>query len=183
MDIRNTPHFGALSPFNMEGIKLEAYEKKIGALNGSYLNPVPSTQTEQIAYRVDSMPSPKPAFAGSLNFGVTYLFPYTVEGEYSFTRGHFHVDKNYDEYYFGLTGQGFLLCWDGKEEIYAEKVFPGSIHYINGKYAHRLINTDSKETMSVAACWNVLAGHDYETIDRSGFPVRCFEVDGKPVWK
>jgi len=183
MEIRNTPAFSFPLPFSLSGNTLDAYEKKVGALSASYRHPIPSEIQEKIAYRVVSIHAPTPAVAGTLNFGVTYLNPYTVDGEYSFTRGHFHADKNYDEYYFGLSGEGFLLYWDGKDEVFAEKVFPGSVHYINGKYAHRLINTHDGDVMAVAACWNVLAGHDYETIDRGGFPVRCFNVAGQPVWK
>jgi len=183
MEIRKTPRLNLSNPFDLvEGIT-ESYEKKIGALALSYLNPIPQEYSEKIAYKVVSLPSPSPAYPGSLNFGITYLYPYTIDGEYSFTRGHFHSDRNYDEYYFGVQGHGFLLYWDGKDEIFAEEVYPGSVHYINGKYAHRLINTDPQETMAVGASWNVLAGHDYDTIDRLGFPLRCFKGESKPVWK
>ncbi len=183
MEIRNTPHFSFPQSYEIIEGKTETYEKKVGALSASYQHAIPDELADKIAYRVVSISTPDPALTGSLNFGVTYLNPFTVEGEYSFTRGHFHSDKNYDEYYFGIQGNGFLLFWDGGDEVFTEKVFPGSIHYINGKYAHRLINSDTNVILAVGACWNVLAGHDYASIDRRGFPKRCFEVDGKPVWK
>jgi len=183
MEIRTTPFFTLPDPFDLQGSEFDAYEKKIGALSAAYAHEIPAEMLEKIAYRVVSIPTPKDALPGTLTFGVTYLNPYQVKGEYSLTRGHFHADRNYDEYYFGLHGNGFLLYWDGEEEIFAQKVYPGSIHYINGKYAHRLINTDPNEVLAVAACWNVVAGHNYATIDEGGFPVRCYEVDGRPVWK
>ncbi len=183
MEIRNTPTFTFPSPVTLEGKNTEFYEKKIGALSASYAQAIPANLAENIAYKVVSIPAPTPALAGTLTFGVTYLNAYTIAGEYSLTRGHFHSDLQYDEYYFGLSGEGFLLYWDGADEVFAEQVFPGSVHYINGKYAHRLINTHNNDVMAVACCWNVRAGHNYATIDQAGFPIRCFSVDGKPVWK
>ena len=182
MKIHKTPSISFHLPFDLSGDSVEAYVKKASDLGASYENTIPDSLAEKIAYRVVSIPAPTPAYGGTLNFGVTYLYPYTVEGEYSMTRGHFHQDRSFDEYYFGISGSGYLLLWDGRDEVFAEKVFPGSVHYINGKYAHRLINIDSKETLAVGACWNTLSGHDYETIDRLGFPMRCVEVNHKPVW-
>ena len=183
MKIITPPRFELPHPVQITEGQVEAYEKKIIDLKKSFLHPIPDALADKIAYKVVSFPTQQPALAGTLKFGITYLNPFKVEGEYSFTRGHFHSDRNYDEYYFGISGNGFLLFWDGEDDVYAEKVFPGSIHYINGKYAHRLINTDQKEVMAVGCCWNVVAGHDYDTIDRLGFPVRCFEENGEPVWK
>lgn len=182
MKIRQTPCISFNSPFDLSGKEVEAYEKKVGVLGATFENAIPDALAEKIAYRVVSIPAPTPIYGGTLNFGITYLYPYTVVGEYSMTRGHFHQDRSFDEYYFGISGTGYLLLWDGRDDVFAEKVFPGSVHYINGKYAHRLINIDSKEILAVGACWNALAGHDYETIDRFGFPMRCFEVDHKPIW-
>jgi glucose-6-phosphate isomerase, archaeal len=183
MEIRKTPRIEVNQPHKIVEGKTEQYEKKIGALSSSYHAQISKDLVDQIAYKVVSIPTPSPATLGSLNFGITYLYPYTIDGEYSLTRGHFHADRNYDEYYYGIQGYGYLLYWDGKDDVFAEEVFPGSIHYINGKYAHRLINTHPKDIMAVGCCWNVMAGHDYETIDRLGFPLRCFNVNGKAVWK
>jgi hypothetical protein len=50
-------------------------------------------------------------------------------------------------------------------------------------YGHLRVYHLDGYVMAVGACWNVLAGHDYETIDRGGFPVRCFKINGRPEWK
>jgi glucose-6-phosphate isomerase len=52
---------------------------------------------------------------------------------------------------FGLEGHGLLMMTENSETI-LEEVRPGSVHYIPGNKAHRLINTGSKE-LSVSACW------------------------------
>ena len=38
------------------------------------------------------------------------------------------------------------------------------LHYIDGKYAHRLVNTGEMD-MKVRACWSTLAGYDYQIIE------------------
>lgn len=182
MNTRNTPKISMHMPFDLVGDCVETYEKKVRDLMASYTKNIPVELSEKIAYRVASIPASVPVFGGTLSFGITYLNPYKIEGEYSMTRGHFHQDRTCDEYYFGLSGQGFLLLWDGQDDVLTESVFPGSVHYINGKYAHRLINIDDHETLAVGACWNTSAGHDYETINRLGFPVRCFEINDQPTW-
>ena len=58
---------------------------------------------------------------------------------------------------------------------------PGSLQYIDGRLAHRLINTG--DTMfKVAACWANRAGNDYSAIEEKSFPVRCFKKDGQISW-
>ena len=67
--------------------------------------------------------------------------------------------------------------FDGKDEVDAYHMSLGSLQYINGAIAHRLINTDN-EMFNVTACWNTNAGHDYHTIEEQGFPVRVLSMMG-----
>lgn len=53
-------------------------------------------------------------------------------------------------------------------------VSAGTLHYIPGHMAHRLINTGN-ETLSVGACWCSDSGYDYDTIKNDGFSVRIFK--------
>ena len=69
---------------------------------------------------------------------------------------------------------------DRDRRWWTEKVMPNSLHYIPGDVAHRLINT-SDEILTVLACWNSDAGHDYASIEEEGFSVRYFKIDGKPT--
>jgi len=117
---------------------------------------------------------------GSLQFGTSYVYPGTVNGEYYMTKGHFHAITNRTEFYLCIKGEGLLLLMDRERKWWVEKVKPNSLHYIQGDVAHRLINT-SDEILTVMACWNSDTGHDYKSIEKNGFPVRFYNVDSKPT--
>lgn len=138
---------------------------------------------EEIAYKVANQNFHRQDFVkGNLQWGITYLNPLTIDGECLMTNGHFHGDNDCDEYYYGLTGEGFLLFWDGEDEFYAERVYAGSLHYIGGNYAHRIINSGDV-VLAVAACSLPASQLDHSTITRSGFPYRCFKRDGIVYWE
>jgi glucose-6-phosphate isomerase len=117
---------------------------------------------------------------GGLLFGISRIFPGKVGNEYFMTKGHFHVLRDRAEYYWGIAGKGVLLCMDSSRQTRAFEVKPGSLHYIPGNIAHRLINTGNKE-LTVGACWPSDAGHDYESILKGGFAARIIEKDGQPL--
>lgn len=117
--------------------------------------------------------------AGALNFGITHLYPGKVGQEYFMTKGHFHAQDDRAEYYWGIEGEGVLILMDHQRNIWGEKVFPGSLHYIPGGIAHRVANTGHK-VLSFGACWPSDAGHNYEDIARNGFSARLMEVEGTP---
>lgn len=95
---------------------------------------------------------------------------------------HFHkIDPPCDEYYFGVAGEGFLLFWDGADDFFAEKVFPGSLHYINAKYAHRIINSGDT-VLVVSACSLPATRQDHGIIEEKPFPYRCYKRDGQIQW-
>lgn len=119
---------------------------------------------------------------GNLQWGITYINPFTVDGECAMTSGHYHGDMDCDEYYYGLKGEGFLLFWDGADDFYAEKIFPGSLHYINGHYAHRIINSGD-EMLAVAACSLPDSKQDHDAIRKKGFPYRCYKRNGEIIWE
>ena len=72
-----------------------------------------------------------------------------------------------------------LILMDQLRRVWAERVFPGSLHYIPGGVAHRMANTGNT-LFSFAACWPSDAGHNYREIADHGFAARLLEVDGKP---
>lgn len=109
-----------------------------------------------------------------LNYGLTVMQPVKVNGEYNMTRGHFHLDTTKDEIYIGLEGEGLLLYMDENGKCFSEKVKRGSVHYIDGKLAHRLINTGDK-VMKVQCFWPSDAGHDYKRVEKMPFSERVFE--------
>ena len=135
---------------------------------------------EAIAYRVQMHQSVPDNTPGGLFFGISEIEPGTVGDEYIMTRGHYHAQSDRAEYYWGIEGTGLLVLMTRDRKARVEIVEPGSLHYIPGHTAHRLVNTGN-QTLRVGACWPSDAGHDYESIARDGFSVRVFKRDGKPV--
>lgn len=127
----------------------------------------------EIMYKVQMIESGSQKFPGSLRFGITHLYSKNINGEFNMTRGHIHQDLSCDEYYECVSGNGILMLVDEKFEVSLESMHPGSIHYINGKYAHRCINT-GLETLVFKAVWSPAAGYDYDTVP---FNVRIMKED------
>ena len=119
---------------------------------------------------------------GHLNWGVSILNPVYVNEECNMTRGHFHEDMNCQEYYWCMSGCGYLMLMDENGKCWLEEMKEGSLHLIDGHNAHRLINT-SDEPLEVVCCWNNNAGHDYKRVQEHPFPVRVFKKNGKIYFK
>lgn len=98
------------------------------------------------------------------------------------TRGHFHQDRDCAEFYFGVEGEGLLLLMDSEGEVWAEKIFKGSLHHIDGSLAHRVVNTGDVQ-LKVGACWPTTAGHDYDAIEAHEFPCRVMRVNGEILFE
>lgn len=117
---------------------------------------------------------------GGLFLGITYIHPGTVGNEYFMTKGHFHQIRNRAEIYYGMEGEGMLILMDENRNTWAEKMYPGSIHYINGHTAHRTANTGNT-ILSFGAVWPADAGHDYDTISQHGFSKILINQNGVPA--
>jgi glucose-6-phosphate isomerase len=137
-----------------------------------------SMDGETLVYRVE-MHKVVDNIPGGLLFGVSRIYPGEVGNEYFMTNGHFHAVRDRAEYYWGISGEGILLLMDKENQIRAEVICPGSLHYIPGHIAHRLINTGNME-LAVGACWPSDAGHDYASIFEKGFSARVIKKEGKP---
>ena len=61
-----------------------------------------------------------------------------------------------------------------------EDMTPGSLHYIAGEVAHRVVNTGDLPIRFIA-CWPSDAGHDYEVAEGHGFGARIVEERGAPI--
>ena len=121
-----------------------------------------------------------PERPGDLSFGTTILYPGKIGNEYFMTKGHFHSNSDRAEFYWGVEGEGFLILMDERRNVWAERMFPGSLHYIPGKVAHRVANTGYQKLV-FSACWPSDAGHDYATIADAGFARRLVDVNGVPT--
>ncbi len=100
--------------------------------------------------------------------------------EYFLTHGHFHARRDRGEFYAALSGQGALLLMDDTRKTWLEPMQSGSLHFISGQLAHRVVNT-GEEPLRFMACWPCDAGHDYEAIARRGFGARLLCRAGDPV--
>ena len=157
-------------------------KKKLSQLAGVFGNKAAfeAMDGEQLVYEVVSHTAVSEGTPGGLFFGTSTIHPGKVGDEYFMTKGHFHNRRETAEYYWGISGTGVLLLMDEKEHTWAEQVEPGSLHYIGGHIAHRLVNTGEKDLV-VGACWPSDAGHDYGSIETAGFPMRVVCRDGKAV--
>ncbi|WP_261837122.1 AGE family epimerase/isomerase [Vibrio ishigakensis] len=113
---------------------------------------------------------------GELHFGVSHIEPGTVGNEFHITRGHIHKVEEQAEYYFGIAGNGLLLLQDEAGEVTYQDVYPGSVNYITGHVAHRLVNIGD-EKLSVMAVWPAIAGHNYAFNNGEGFNARVFKTE------
>ncbi len=170
------PETGALS-----GPHVSVISRSIGDLRGVFADEQARVDLpqEQLAYRVKCHTPVAEGTSGGLFFGTSYLEPGLIGDEYMMTKGHFHAVRDTAEYYWCISGSGYLLLMDEKRKSWIETIQTGSLHYIPGSIAHRLINTGD-QTLIVSACWPADAGHDYSSIVETGFSSRVRCVGGKP---
>ena len=118
------------------GTAVKTGVKRLRDMIGAYKEAGEAEDLDRVMYEVYSFENGDPAQAGNLNWGLTVMYPELVGGECNFTRGHVHADQSCAEIYFGLDGQGLLLFMDQDGGTWAEKVRRGSLHYIDGRWAH-----------------------------------------------
>lgn len=139
-----------------------------------FLNP------ETVVYRVELWLPVAEGTEGGLFWGVTTIEPGLVGDEYFMTQGHLHAVRNRAEFYCAAEGEGLLLLMDADRKTRAEAMEPGSLHYIPGDTAHRVVNIGTMP-LRFWACWPSDAGHEYDAILREGFSARVLRRDGVPA--
>jgi glucose-6-phosphate isomerase, archaeal len=161
---------------------LQQSEKKLGHLTGVFRDHQAwqKLDPETIVYRVWWWEPVSPGTEGGLFWGLSEIQPGRVGEEYFMTRGHWHVIRNRAEFYGTVSGSGKLLLMDRTGHTWAEDMRPGSLHYIAGEVAHRIVNTGDIP-IRVTACWPSDAGHDYEVAEGRGFGARIIEEQGVPI--
>jgi glucose-6-phosphate isomerase len=133
-----------------------------------------------VVYRVQWTEPVAQGTTGGLFWGSTIIEPGRVGDEYFMTHGHFHSRRDRGEYYGTIGGKGLLVLMDESRATRTDAMFPGSLHYITGGLAHRVVNTGD-EPLLFWACWPSDAGHDYASIKADGFGARVLLRDGKPA--
>ncbi len=165
----------------MSGEGTKTSTRLLGDLKGIFADTQAFELMDQsmIAYRVASIEPVPQGTEGGLYMGITYLSPGKVGNEYFMTKGHYHAKRDTAEFYWGVSGEGMLILMDENRNVWAERMHPGSLHYIPGGVAHRVANVGD-DVLVFAASWPSDAGHDYATIATDGFAKRLVEVDGIP---
>ena len=132
---------------------------------------------DEVVYRV--YPIPVPEKNSEIMCSTTVLEAGDVDGEYYMTKGHFHIQRDRSEIYIGLSGKGRLVMATENGEHSVEPMGRGTVNYIPGGWAHRSVNV-GREPLVFFAAYVGDAGHDYEPIERDGFPVVLKKGDGGP---
>lgn len=165
----------------IQGEKVKSYRKYLREAASLFAS-TEGEDPDTLLYTVYSYEAGDARKKGDLYWGMTVLEPVTIHGECNMTRGHFHMDWDCAEFYFGISGTGLLLLMDEDGKAWAERVAPGSLHHIDGHLAHQLINTGG-EVLRVGACWPTTAGHDYGSTEKMPFPCRVYKRNGEIVWE
>ena len=79
------------------------------------------------------------------------------------TRGHFHVKPERGELVLTLAGEGVLLLVDREGQTRQERMTEGSIHDVDGRWAHRVVNVGT-EPLAFFVAWMSDCGHEYGAI-------------------
>jgi glucose-6-phosphate isomerase len=120
-----------------------------------------------------------PNESGQLVCCTTVINPGMVGDEYFMTKGHFHERRDTGEVYLGLAGRGYLLMFVDGQAAELE-MGPGTLAYVPPYWAHRTLNVGG-EPFTFFAVYPGDAGHDYGTIEKTGFPRRVVRAGAGPV--
>ena len=182
LDIRETPVVLNLIDFSMKGDPVKQQSRSIQNIANIFLDQeaIKKIPDQLMVYQVQFWMPVAEGTAGGLFFGTSTIMPGKVGSEYFMTKGHYHAQSDRAEFYWGVQGKGMLIMMDRRRNTWAERVYPGSLHFIRGEIAHRLANT-GLEKLIVGACWPSDAGHNYEEIENNGFSARLLEENGNPV--
>ena len=180
----SAPAFVNWSDGSLQAPGVRSSEKKLGQLEHVFHDHEAWTKLDPqtIVYRVWWWEPVALGTEGGLLWGTTEIQPGRVGNEYYMTHGHRHAIRDRAEFYGTVNGAGLLLLRDESGRTWSEPMTPGSLHYIAGHVAHRVINTGNVPLRFVA-CWPSDAGHDYDIAGGKGFGVRVVEENGNPVMR
>lgn len=122
----------------------------------------------------------RPEAAGELASGLSIVHPGRVGREYFMTKGHYHEVRDTAEIYYCIRGKGALLMENESGDTAVEELHPGRVVYVTPRWAHRSINTGDEDLVTFFV-YPGNAGHDYATIDATGFRKRIFDEHGIPT--
>jgi glucose-6-phosphate isomerase len=119
-----------------------------------------------------------PSQPGHLLFRTTIISPGTVGSEFFMTKGHHHL-RDSAELYLGMSGEGIMLMETRDGDFAESMLVPSASVYVPPGWAHRTVNTGNTPLVFLAV-YPGDAGHDYESVERSGFSRRVYRGPGGP---
>jgi glucose-6-phosphate isomerase len=111
----------------------------------------------------------QPSEGGHLSYGTTVLYPGRIGKEFYMTKGHFHLKKESSEVYLGLEGHGLILLQTRAGNSKHLRISKGDLIYVPPGWGHRTVNV-GKQKLVFFFVYQSDAGHDYESIQKLGFP-------------
>jgi len=163
----------------LTGAAIEDGVKTLGQLEGIFKDQAAwrGMDSATVVYRVQYWRPVADGTPGGVFWGATVLEPGRVGDEYFMTHGHFHAARDRAEIYATVKGEGALLLMDEAGVTTSQTMRPGTVHYVPGQVAHRVVNTGD-EALTFLASWPSDAGHDYGSIKTKGFSRRMVLRDG-----
>ena len=135
-------------------------------------------KSDVVAYEVYEIR--RPELAGEMLSGYSILYPGLVGEEFFMTKGHYHAVRDTAEYYFCLNGHGMLVMENAEGAWAVEEMRPGRAAYVTPGWAHRSVNLSLEEEFVTFFVYPANAGHDYATIESTGFRKQVVLRDGLP---
>jgi glucose-6-phosphate isomerase len=172
--------FTDLRSGRMAGSRVFEAAKTVGDLRNYWADPAAISDPGAVLYTTQTFLTDTEERPGIVLWGNTTLMPGLVGDEYHMTRGHRHVNRTHGELCITVSGTGALLLMDEERNTRMEEMSPGSAHWIDGRLAHRTVNTGAEPLVFFCA-WPPDCGHDYEEIEQLGFSARLICVHGEPV--
>ncbi len=114
-------------------------------------------------------------------YGTSITYPGKIGDEYFMTKGHFHTVLDTAEVYYTLRGDGYMLMENPEGDWEARELKPGFAVYVPARYAHRSVNISATQQLVTFFAFPGHAGHDYGTIETTGYRKLIVEKDGKPA--
>jgi len=121
-----------------------------------------------------------PEVNGEIRYCSSITYPGKIGDEYFMTKGHFHARPDTAELYYCIRGRGYMLMEKKTGEYVIEEMYPGRAVYVPAYYAHRSINIGDEPLISLPV-YPGDAGHDYGSIEETGFKHIVIERNGKPT--
>ena len=164
-------------------LKVATEQRRLSQLSGYFgdqreIEKILASGSDPLVYEYHQLNAPQDS--GDIAFGVTTLYPGVVGTEFYMTKGHFHGVLETGEVYYTLSGSGLLLTENQNGHTRWLPLAPGRAAYAAKGFAHRMVNTGNEPLVCFFA-YRADAGHDYKTIEQSGFQKVVLCTDGGGV--